>query len=102
MLGAQIELAEIVEGVSGKDVCTLQVRFDPDSIETPVVNRSPLTYTFMAGGEILEGLQSQLERPAAYLLGDIRTSKWRSASGFQGEIKGHNFSSAARYRQTAR
>ena len=33
MLGAQIELAEIVEGVSGKDVCTLQVRFDPDSIE---------------------------------------------------------------------
>ena len=33
MLGAQIELAEIVEGGSGKDFCTLQVRFDPDSIE---------------------------------------------------------------------
>ena len=33
VLGAQIELAEIAEGVSGKDVCTLEVKFDPDFIE---------------------------------------------------------------------
>ena len=28
-----LSVTEVVEGVSGKDVCTLQVRFDPDSIE---------------------------------------------------------------------
>ena len=33
MLGAQIELAEIAEGVSGKDVCTSVVKIDPDFIE---------------------------------------------------------------------
>ena len=33
VLAAQIQLASIAKGVSGKDVCTLQVRFDPDSIE---------------------------------------------------------------------
>ena len=70
VLGAQIELAEIVEGVSGKDVCTLQVRFDPDSIETPVVNRSPLTYTFMAGREILGELQAQVWTPFTYFTSD--------------------------------
>ena len=32
-LGSQIELAEIAEGVSRKNVCTLEVKFDPDFIE---------------------------------------------------------------------
>ena len=38
---------------------------------------SLFTQAFAAGGEILEGLQSQLERPASYVSSDIMTSNLR-------------------------
>ena len=60
-----------MEGVSVSDTKTLQVRKGKSLTQHCLARDAVLTNSFVTGGEILEGLQSQLERYGSYVSSDI-------------------------------